>query len=72
MVIETFTGVEMYKIIKAKALDDRELNCRILTAKWMFIHNILGSTFPAKVRFIPVHITEEIDFDDEEYLTHQK
>jgi hypothetical protein len=59
MIIETLVGVEMFKMMKSS--DDNEIKRRILIGKWLYINGFLSADFPARERYIPGHVRENLD-----------
>lgn len=64
IVLEALAGLEMYKMMKANA--DPEVQRRILVGKWLYVHNFLGDTFPSEVRYIPGHLRDRNDDEEDD------
>jgi len=66
MVLETIVGLFMHEHMKKAKEHDMEVRRRVLVARWLYVQGFLSTTFPPRERFVPAHIRNAIDDEEED------
>jgi len=66
MFLEAIVGLHMYEQMKKAKEKDLEVRRRVLIARWLYVQGFLTTSFPQQERFVPHHIRNSIENEEDD------